>query len=204
MLQFDSFVRLSHVHIHTSQNKYKPFAHLGWLGGIGLSLALATKQSVLPHAYFEMSKLNTTLCSLCSLVSGLYKHSFLYSWHRDYTTHMHICKHMQICIKCTQKHMYTHSKPIKIIVHGSRPWNVAWFLVELRLKTLETLKGWWEFHLFLGTRSLSLATVPFRFVAISHVRATPQIPFHAKDVNCSHIGSRQISILMRYIQAWRA
>ena len=41
-------------------------------------------------------------------------------------------------------------------------------------------------------------------VVISHVRAMPQAPPQVEDVTCGHIGSRQISILMRYLKAWRA
>ena len=81
--------------------------------------------------------------------------------------------------------------------------KVAWFIVELRLETLETLKGQAEFHLFLGTRPLSLTVAPHRFVAISHVRAMLQASPHIKDVTSGHIGSRQISILMMYLKAWR-
>jgi hypothetical protein len=32
---------------------------------------------------------------------------------------------------------------------------------------------------------------------------TPQAPPHVEDVICGYIGSRQISILMRYLKAWK-
>jgi hypothetical protein len=41
-------------------------------------------------------------------------------------------------------------------------------------------------------------------MAIGHVRAMPQAPLLIEDVTCGHIGSRQISILMRYLEDWRA
>ena len=46
------------------------------------------------------------------------------------------------------------------------------FPVELRLKTPVGKHFTW----FLGTRPLSLATAPHRFVAFSHIRATPPNP----------------------------
>jgi len=52
-----------------------------------------------------------------------------------------------------------------------------------------------------GTRLLSLAAAPHRFAAISHVRATPQAPPQAEEMITGDIGSRQISILMRYLKA---
>jgi hypothetical protein len=41
-------------------------------------------------------------------------------------------------------------------------------------------------------------------VATSHLKTRPQTPPLAEDMTSGHIGSRQISILMRYIKAWRA
>ena len=77
------------------------------------------------------------------------------------------------------------------------PLKVAWSLVELRLESQQTLK----FCLFLGTRVLSLAESPHIFVAISHMRAMSQASPQVEDMTCGHIGSRQISILMRYLEA---
>ena len=37
------------------------------------------------------------------------------------------------------------------------------------------------------------------FVAICHVRAMPEAPPHVENVTYGNIGSRQISILMRYL-----
>jgi hypothetical protein len=75
------------------------------------------------------------------------------------------------------------------------------FLVELKLETtviLKEMKG--VFHRFLHTRSLSLVSAPHRFVPISHLGATLQAPPQVEDLKCGHIGSRQISIFMRYLK----
>jgi hypothetical protein len=82
--------------------------------------------------------------------------------------------------------------------------NVTWFLVELRLETPETLKGQTVGGSPVpGHQALSLATAPLphRFVAISHIWVTFQAFPQVKDMTCGHIGSRQISILMRYLKA---
>jgi hypothetical protein len=47
------------------------------------------------------------------------------------------------------------------------------------------------------------ATSYHRFVAISHVRTMPQTPPQEENVTCSHVASRQISILIMYVKAWR-
>ena len=77
---------------------------------------------------------------------------------------------------------------------------VAWSLFELKLEVQEILK----FCLFLGTRLLSLAESPHIFVAISYMRAMPQASPQVEDVTCGHMGSRQISILMRYLEGRRS
>ena len=57
--------------------------------------------------------------------------------------------------------------------------------------------------MFPGTGSLSLATVPYRFVAISPVRAMPKaLPF-LKDMTCESLRFKTDLILMRYLKAWR-
>ena len=48
------------------------------------------------------------------------------------------------------------------------------FPVELRLKALEMLK---VFHLFPGTRPLSVAAALQRFVTISHIKGNAPNPF---------------------------
>ena len=50
-------------------------------------------------------------------------------------------------------------------------------------------------------QALVISTALHKFVAISHVKETFQAPPHVEDMTCGHIGSRQISILMRYLKA---
>jgi hypothetical protein len=60
------------------------------------------------------------------------------------------------------------------------------------------------FHLIPGDPgSWYKATTLHKFVAIGHVRAIPQTPLQVEDVICGHVETRQISILMRYLKAWR-
>ena len=77
------------------------------------------------------------------------------------------------------------------------PLKVVWSLVEPRLEAQDILK----FCLFLGTRLLSLAESSHIFVAISYMRAMPQASPQVENATCGHRGSRQISILMMYLEA---
>ena len=56
-------------------------------------------------------------------------------------------------------------------------------MLKLKLEAPETQKGRQEFCLLPGTRPLSLATAPHRFVAISHIRAMPQALPHVDEAS---------------------
>jgi hypothetical protein len=62
-----------------------------------------------------------------------------------------------------------------------------------------TIKEWQTFCLV----PIHVAVAFHTFVAISHMRATPQAPPQIVDMACGHVDSRQISILIMYLKSWR-